>query len=85
MNWASHATWYRGVYSVEAGEEGSLVTYSVHNVAPGVGRWAAQLVQGPQHARTIKDDLSKLLKAIGARLGCAVEVAGNDWCIEAVE
>lgn len=66
--------WYRGVYAVEADDAGSLVTYSVYNVAPGVGHWAAQLVQGPQHARTMKDDLTKLLKAIGARLGCAVEV-----------
>lgn len=66
--------WYRGVYEVEPDEDGSLVTYSVYNVAPGFGRWAAQLVQGPQHAREMKADLTKLLKAIGARLGCEVEV-----------
>jgi hypothetical protein len=66
--------WYRGVHSVEPHERGSLVFYSVYNIAPGLGHWAAQLVQGPQHAREMEDELTRFLKAIGARLGCAVEV-----------
>lgn len=68
--------WYRGVHSVESHERGSLLVYRVYNIAPGIGWWAAQLVQGPQNARGMKDQLQELLKAIGARLACAVYLMG---------
>src|SRR5690242_3047444 len=29
--------WYRGVYRVEPHERGSLVSYEVYNIAPGLG------------------------------------------------
>jgi hypothetical protein len=64
--------WYRGVYSVETHQKGSLLVYSVYNIAPGSTRWMAQLVQGPQHARTMNQQLEDLLKTIGSKLHCAV-------------
>jgi hypothetical protein len=63
--------WYRGVHTVEPHPRGSRVVYRVYNIAPGVGRWAAQLVQGPQHARTMQAQHRELLQTLGARLGCA--------------
>jgi hypothetical protein len=62
--------WYRGVHSVESHERGSLLTYRVYNVAPGIGWWAAQFVQGAQHARTMDGQVQVLLRAIGQKLGC---------------
>lgn len=62
--------WYRGVYSVAPHKRGSLLTYSVYNIAPGIGHWAAQLVQGPQHARGMKREVTKLIENIGTQLAC---------------
>lgn len=62
--------WYRGVYSVESHERGSLVVYRVYNIAPGAGWWAARLVQEPQHAREMGRYLAKTLATICDRLGC---------------
>lgn len=62
--------WYRGVTSVEPHPRGSLVVYRVYNVAPGLGWWAAQFVQGPEHARGMKPVFQRLLDALGERLGC---------------
>jgi hypothetical protein len=61
--------WYRGVTRVRPDNRGSLLSYEVFNVAPGVGWWAAQLVQGPQHARQMQRMLREQLAAIGRRLG----------------
>lgn len=63
--------WYRGVYSVEPHERGSLVVYRVYNVALGASWWAARLVQGPQHAREMGRHLAKTLAAVCDRLGCS--------------
>jgi hypothetical protein len=60
--------WYRGVHTVKSHPKGSLVTYEVYNIAPSPTRWMAQLVQGPQHARTMKYQLQQVLDAIGKRL-----------------
>lgn len=68
--------WYRGVTSVEPHSRGSLVTYRVTNVAPGVGWWAAQLVQGPEHARSMKTILEQLLNTIGKKLACNTYTPG---------
>lgn len=62
--------WYRGVYSITAHPRGSLLVYQVYNVAPGAGWWLAQLVQGPEHARTMDAQLQTLLGIIGDQLGC---------------
>lgn len=67
--------WYRGVISVEPHARGSLLVYRVYNIAPGAGWWAAQLVQGPSHARRMREThLQPLLNAIGERLSCATHL-----------
>lgn len=66
--------WYRGVHSVEAHPRGSLIRYDVWNIAPGVGWWAAQMVQGPQHAREMKGIMDAALQKIGKRLGYRAEI-----------
>lgn len=43
--------WYRGVTSVSAVPEGSRVTYTVVNVAPGWSRWLAHWFHAPAHRR----------------------------------
>jgi hypothetical protein len=62
--------WYRGVHTVEAHMRGSVIRYEVFNIAPGMGWWAAQLVQGPQHTREMKHIMEEALHSIGQRLGC---------------
>ena len=62
--------WYRGEYTVEPHPRGSLVVYRVYNIAPGAGWWAAQLVQGPGHARTMRPHLQDLLRTLGDQLRC---------------
>ena len=69
--------WYRGVHSVEPHLRGSLVTYEVYNVAPGIGWWAAQLVQGRANARTMASQLQSLLNTIGQWLGCKVSLLSS--------
>ena len=66
--------WYRGVHSVEAHPRGSLIRYDVYNIAPGIGWWAAQLVQGAQHAREMKSSLETTLQSLGQRLGCRTQI-----------
>lgn len=60
--------WYRGVLSVEPSENGSRIRYRVYNIAPGIGWWAAQLVQGPQNTRHMDSQMADLVRAIEARL-----------------
>lgn len=67
--------WYRGVYAVTPHTRGSLVTYSVYNIAPGIGWWAAQFIQGPGHARDMRTQLAQRLDEIGRRLGCKAYLA----------
>lgn len=62
--------WYRGVHSVEPHTRGSLLVYRVYNVAPGASWWIAQLVQGRNHARDVKKQFRKTLRAVGERLEC---------------
>jgi hypothetical protein len=64
--------WYRGVYSVTPHPRGSLVTYNVYNIAPGIGHLAAQWFQGRENAGKMKGQLQSSLDAIGRQLGCAV-------------
>jgi hypothetical protein len=45
--------WYRGVWSVTTDSQGTSVTYTVVNVAPGLGRWVAHLFHAPHHRRKI--------------------------------
>jgi len=67
--------WYRGVHSVESHRHGCLITYNVYNIAPGIGWWAAQLVQGRENAAKMKGQLQATLDAIGKQLDCAVSKA----------
>ncbi len=64
--------WYRGVYSVEPEERGSLVLYRVFNIAEG-NRWAVRFVsRGPLGAAPTA--FTKLLGGLGERLDCAAYV-----------
>ena len=63
--------WYRGVYRLAPYTGGCQLVYEVYNVAPGMSRWAAQLVQGPQHARTMRAHLQSILRALGDQLACS--------------
>jgi hypothetical protein len=38
--------WYRGEYTVAGTGHGSLLTYSMYNVAPRFSRWLGPLVAG---------------------------------------
>ncbi len=69
--------WYRGVYTVEPHAQDSLLVYRVYNIAPGIGWWVAQLVQGPQHARSMRQHLEPLLRLVGERLECPVVLHGG--------
>jgi len=64
------AWWYRGMHSVEPDARGSRVVYGIYNIAPGIGWWMAQRVQGPQAARDMGKQLHDLLLTIGSRLDC---------------
>lgn len=64
--------WYRGVHTVASRSCGSLVSYDVYNIAPGIGWYAAQWVQGRVNAGKMKGQLQSSLDAIGKRLGCVV-------------
>jgi hypothetical protein len=65
--------WYRGVYTVEPHERGSLITYRVYNIAPGFTRWMATLLNLRQAGKTA-EDLRQVLRAIGARLGAGTHL-----------
>jgi hypothetical protein len=67
--------WYRAVTSVEAHPRGSLITYSVYNIAPGAGWWIAQLFQGPQHARKMHLSHAQTIEALGRTLHCAARIS----------
>lgn len=43
--------WYRGVTSVEPHPDGSLVIYTVVNVAQGWGKWIAHFFQARAHRK----------------------------------
>jgi hypothetical protein len=45
--------WYRGVTSVEPHPNGTLVTYTVVNVAPGWTKWLAHFFQAREHRKRI--------------------------------
>lgn len=62
--------WYRGVYTVNPHSQGSCLSYSIYNIAPGVSWWLAQAVQGPQTARGMDQQFGQLLDALGKQLGC---------------
>jgi hypothetical protein len=66
--------WYHGIQRVLPHARGSLIRYEVYNIAPGVGWWAAQLVQGPQHAREMKGILQNTLSMLSQRLNCRTEL-----------
>ena len=59
--------WYRGVYTVRACPQGSLIEYRVHNAASR-GRWAVPLMQR-RLPRQMDRDLAALLQTIGRHLG----------------
>jgi hypothetical protein len=66
--------WYRGEYIIKSHTRGTLLLYQVSNIAPGASWWLAQLVQGPQHARSMAEYLQTLLHTLANQLGCATEL-----------
>jgi hypothetical protein len=66
--------WYRGIHRLETHPRGCVLRYEVYNIASGMGWWAAQLVQGPQHAREMSHQMEHMLQAIGKRLSCCTSV-----------
>lgn len=66
--------WYRGEYSMSSHQRGTLFVYQVTNIAPGIGWWAARFVQGPQHARHMREQLYAFLQIIAEKLACSIEV-----------
>lgn len=62
--------WYRGTTDVKPHEKGSLVTYCIYNIAPGLGWWLAQYVQGRASAKGMISSFQKGLYQIGNKLDC---------------
>src|SRR5205085_10794200 len=62
--------WYRGVQTVTPQGRACRLVYQVYNIGPGLGWWAAQLVQGPEHARQMRGQWQAQLGSIGLRLNC---------------
>ncbi|MQA86130.1 MAG: PPOX class F420-dependent oxidoreductase [Streptosporangiales bacterium] len=76
--------WYRGEYTFEPHERGTIVVHRVYNIAR-VGRWAVPLVllqyrlSGMFTAHTLMTQVEGVLRRIGDRLGCpAYLLAGGD-------
>jgi hypothetical protein len=61
--------WYRGEYTVSVAEHGSLVRYSMYNVAPRFSRWLVPLVAGRALRGSARPMLEGQLTEIGTRLG----------------
>ena len=67
--------WYQGVVTVAPYAEGSTVTRTINNVAPGLTRWLVPFVhRHDPHA--LKSQHAALLRAIGQRLGCRATLLG---------
>jgi hypothetical protein len=62
--------WYSGVHSIETHERGSRIVYKIYNVAPGLGWWIAQFIQGPQATRNMEQTFQKQLSEMANRLHC---------------
>ena len=65
--------WYQGVVTVTPHTEGSTVTRTINNVAPGWTRWLVAFVQR-HDARLLRLQHAALLRALGDQLGCRVSV-----------
>ena len=61
--------WYRGEYTVSGAEHGSLLTYSMYNVAPRFSRWLVPLVAGSALRGSALPMFERQLAEIGTRLG----------------
>jgi len=68
--------WYRGVYTVHSGADGSQVEYRVHNVADRLA-WAVPLMQR-RLPRQLRRDLAALLERIGRHLNCPAHLLPDD-------
>ena len=67
--------WYQGVVTVAPYAEGSTVTRTINNVAPGLTRWLVPFVYR-HDARALQSQHEALLRAVGDQLGCRVSVVG---------
>lgn len=59
--------WYRGVYQLERQGDTTLLTLSVYNVAPGLGRWAARLMvlgQKGEHRKGFQKLVGRMEEAV---------------------
>ena len=61
--------WYRGEYTVSGAEHGSLLRYSMYNVAPRFSRWLVPLVAGRALRSSAQPMVEGQLAEIGTRLG----------------
>lgn len=61
--------WYRGEYTVSDTEHGSLLTFSMCNIAPCFSRWLVPLVAGRALHRSALPVIQRQLSEIGTRLG----------------
>ena len=61
--------WYRGEYTVREAERGSVLQYSMYNVAPPLTRWLVPLVAGRALRSSAQPMFERQLADIGTRLG----------------
>ena len=73
--------WYQGVVAVAAHTDGSTITRTIINVAPGWRRWLVPFVHR-HDAHALQSQHEALLRALGERLGAcasanATSLSGN--------
>lgn len=61
--------WYRGEYTIADSAHGSLLTYTMYNVAPPFSRWLVPLVAGSALRGSALPMFKRQLADIGTRLG----------------
>jgi hypothetical protein len=60
--------WYQGEYTVREAERGSLLEYSMYNVAPRATRWLVPVVAGRALRSSAQPMFERQLADIGTRL-----------------
>jgi hypothetical protein len=67
--------WYRGEYTVSDDGRGSLLRYSMYNVASRFSRWLVPLVAGRALRGSARPMVEQQLAEIGKRLGARAYLA----------
>ena len=68
--------WFRGEYAVSPHERGSLVVYSMFNIAPPLSRWLVPLVAGGALHASARPMVEHQLAAIASELGARSYLTG---------